>query len=645
MRNFRQLAKDFVNDRKIHGKNLIFVEADPKKGFNYSFYLYIPPVASKDEMKSSILMDCLNNYEDDLLAGEVENPKIVEMLIKKLYEKNIVVRAGEDLEYIDNDIKDVHSKDKANNKIENFFKSLKRMVNRMENALAPINRFSHIKGFPVIVPIIPGFMGSNIEAVNQVKSQLDKDVIEDLAPQIRAMYEYASIKIEKITEERYGKNNRVKMQGIINFGYSKSSDFASNFMAYYPELCKGGFFGCGSLGTLPLDSITLKIVENKSDSFYKGENGEIIKEVTQEEFDRISKEYNKEKREHQKDIVEVEKKRTYIVPLNFPLGIADIEHYRKLSELDEKDEAGNVVKSGKEVYRNLLKNIPKKIFVSEYEESHTGTYAYLDTCGGDGKIITKAGTNMEEELKKNGIDCPTDWIEFQKKLADNNFGNVELAGMSNRILESVDFVNAVLGRGVNDRFQSYKQLYELLGAKVQTKIYKGYNHYHAPFCTMGGKKVFPSLSLLDNREGFQRDVTNAFNLFAKGEVPELSKEGAADQVSPVYQLLRRYLANGGNIQSLFGLEEDVLNSMFNALAKDKLIKFDEFTKDDIEGVIKRARENLQINGDSKDVSAGKTKFTPDEVYRATRNVLLTAKNKAGRVVAGAIKAIGDRFLD
>lgn len=125
----------------------------------------------------------------------------------------------------------------------------------------------------------------------------------------------------------------------------------------------------------------------------------------------------------------------------------------------------------------------------------------------------------------------------------------------------------------------------------------------------------------------------------------MSKEGAADQVSPVYQLLRRYLANGGNIQSLFGLKEDVLNGMFNALAEDKLIKFDEFTMDDIKEVITRARENLQRNDDSKDVLAGKTTFTPDEVGRATRNVLLTAKNKAGRVVAGAIKAIRDRFLD
>lgn len=120
----------------------------------------------------------------------------------------------------------------------------------------------------------------------------------------------------------------------------------------------------------------------------------------------------------------------------------------------------------------------------------------------------------------------------------------------------------------------------------------------------------------------------------------MSKEGAADQVSPVHQLLRRYLANGGNIQLLFGLEEDVLNGMFNALAKDKLIKFDEFTKDDIEGVIKRAREKLQVNDDSKDVLGGKTKFTPNEVYIATGNSSLPDKNKASRVVA---KAIENRF--
>ena len=490
-----QLKSEFEDDRKYYGKNLILVKANPDKGFNYPFYLYIPPV-DPSQMKTSIIMDCLNDYEEELPEGMRENSKVIET-VYGMFSNNTVIGASENGENTnESDVQEEESK------------SFEIMHYRMAKAMGPINKF-HKEGFPVMVPIIPGFKGTKVEGINQVESQLDKDVIERLAPQIKAMYEYAREIIKVKAKVEPGKP-KVEINGIINFGYSKSSIFASNFMAYYPELCKGGFFGCGSLGTLPLDSITLKIVDkesnNQSAPFYKGENEEIIKEVTKEEYNRILKEYNKEKRNYQKDI-EINEENgtcTCIVPLNFPLGIADIEYYRNLSELDEKDEAGNVVKSGKEVYRELLTNLPIIIFVSEQEEKYTGTYAYKDTCDGDGKIITKAGTNMEEELKKKGIDCPTDWIEFQKILADNNFGNVELAGMSNRVLESVDFVNAVLGRGVNDRFQSYKQLYELLGAKVQTKIYKGYNHYHAPFCTMGGIEIFRSLSLLNDRRGFSR---------------------------------------------------------------------------------------------------------------------------------------------
>ena len=587
-----QLKKEFERDIEDYGKNLILVKANPKKGFNFPFYLYIPPVDPGD-MKTSIIMDCLNDYEEELPEGMRENSKAIKT-VYEMFSNDTVIEASENgANTNDSDAQE-----------EEETKSLERMYYRMALAIGPINRINgsiirsnQVPKFPIIVPIIPGFKDSKVETVNKVKSQLDEDVIRKLAPQIKAMYEYAR---EIIKEKTKGKAK--KIDGIINFGYSKSSIFASNFMAYYPELCKGGFFGCGSLGTLPLDSIVLKVVEDESKNpnplFYKGENGEIIKEVKKEEFNRISKEYKDEKREHQKDIVEGEKDgtySTYIVPLNFPLGIADIEHYRKLSELDEKDEAGNVVKSGKEVYRNLLKNIPIILFVSEQEEKHTGTYAYLDTYGEGGILNTKAGTNMSEELKKKKIDCPDDWILFQKILADNNFGNVELAGMSNRILESVDFVNAVFGRGVNDRFHSYRQLYELIGANVQTRIYKGFSHYNASFYTIGegegSTTVFASQSLW-NCLPFRKNLSSTFNVFDKGENLQLSDdEGTVEAVavSPVFQLCRRYLANGGDIQALVGLEEDVLNGMFNALAKDKSIKFDEFTKDDIEGVIKRAR--------------------------------------------------------
>ena len=273
-----QLKNEFEEDRKFYGKNLILVKANPDKGFNYPFYLYIPPV-DPSKMKTSIIMDCLNDYEEELPEGMRENSKAIETVYSML-SNNTVIEASENGANTNNsDVQEEESK------------SLERVHYRMAKAMGPINKFCHVEGFPVMVPIIPGFNGTKVEGVNQVKSQLDKDVIKELAPQIKAMYEYAKGIIEERTRGKTGENE-FKINGIINFGYSKSSDFASNFMAYYPELCKGGFFGCGSLGTLPLDSITLKIVDkeskNQSAPFYKGENGEIIKEVTQEEFDRIS---------------------------------------------------------------------------------------------------------------------------------------------------------------------------------------------------------------------------------------------------------------------------------------------------------------------------------------------------------------------
>lgn len=622
-----QLKSEFEDDRKYYGKNLILVKANPDKGFNYPFYLYIPPVDPR-LMKTSIIMDCLNDYEEELPEGVRENSKVIET-VYGMFSNNTVI--GESENGANRNNSDVQEEES---------KSFEIMHYRMAKAMGPINKF-HKEGFPVMVPIIPGFKGTKVEGVNQVKSQLDKDVIQELAPQIKAMYEYAKGIIEERTRGKTGENE-FKINGIINFGYSKSSIFASNFMAYYPELCKGGFFGCGSLGTLPLDSITLKIVDkesnNQSAPFYKGENGEIIKEVTKEEYNRISKEYEKEKREHQKDIVEVEKERTYIVPLNFPLGIADIEHYRTdLSKVVIRDEAGNVVKRGKEAYRELLAKIQTKIFVSEYEESRTGTYAYKDTLAKDGSVI-QAGTDMEEVIDST---LGNDWLAFQKELADNNLGNVELAGMSNRILESINFVNAVFGRSVNERFHSYRQLYELIGANVQTRIYKGFSHYNDSFCTIGeGEEriaVFDSQNLWKS-DCFKEDFKNTFKACDKGENLQLSdNEGTIEAVSPVFQLCRRYLANGGDIQSLVGLEVADLNRLFYELAGKKLSEkpqarmdriFDTFTMEDITSVIDRARADLEGKDGLEDVLESEARS--GEVVAATGVVMDGAQQGDGK---------------
>ena len=58
--------------------------------------------------------------------------------------------------------------------------------------------------------------------------------------------------------------------------------------------------------------------------------GKVTKKVTQSQLDRIVEEYNKGRREYQAEITQNENG-TYNLPMNFPIGIADIEYYRDLS--------------------------------------------------------------------------------------------------------------------------------------------------------------------------------------------------------------------------------------------------------------------------------------------------------------------------
>ncbi len=187
--------------------------------------------------------------------------------------------------------------------------------------------------------------------------------------------------------------------------------------------------------------------------------------------------------------------------------------------------------------------------------------------------------------------------------------------MSNRILESIDLVNAVFGRSVNERFHSYRQLYELIGANVQTRIYEGFNHYNESFYTIGEGEgritVFASQNLWQNKLFFRKNLSDTFKAFDEGDNLQLDNAGTIEEVSPVFQLCRRYLANGGDIQSLVGLKVENLNELFNDLAKKKLDKepkvrkgrvFDELTKDEIESVLERARAGAEGKDGLEDVS-------------------------------------------
>ena len=110
---------------------------------------------------------------------------------------------------------------------------------------------------------------------------------------------------------------------------------------------------------------------------------------------------------------------------------------------------------------------------------------------------------------------------------------------------------------------------------------------------------------------FTGNLSNTFKAFDKGDNIQLDDTGIIEDVSPVFQLCRRYLANGGDIQSLVGLKVENLNELFYELAKKKLDKepkvrkgrvFDELTKDEIESVLERARAGAEGKDGIEDVS-------------------------------------------
>ena len=268
------------------------------------------------------------------------------------------------------------------------------------------------------------------EQFESVVSQLDKDVISKTAPQIKSMIEDA----RNIIEDRTGMKISDK---IIPLGHSKSATFANNFSAYYPEMCQASILGGGNFGTLPIDEITLQIVSD--DEMIDSEkfmivNGKITKKIAQGDMEIIIQEYNVAKRDYQEKIT-INEDGTYNLPMNFPVGIADIEHYRDLSNFPD----------GKEEYRKVLSNMPKMIFVGEQEDTKPGHYAYMN------------GTTVE------GIDVKAgDDISLLESKLGRHITEIEIASMHNRVLEYIAASNVLFGRSSNERLGSYMGLYSLL---------------------------------------------------------------------------------------------------------------------------------------------------------------------------------------
>ena len=122
MGDLRDYKKDLEEDLPFcrqKGLKVTLVEANPEKRFNYSYYVYIP-----NNPQNTIMMDCLNDYEDEMPEGYVENLEGLEE-IYSLFEDNEIIRSGKSVK---------------EGMEENKSKTLDRLYCRMEKGVPVIQK-------------------------------------------------------------------------------------------------------------------------------------------------------------------------------------------------------------------------------------------------------------------------------------------------------------------------------------------------------------------------------------------------------------------------------------------------------------------------------------------------------------------------
>ena len=458
---------DNIKTAEKYDLSLLLVEANHEQGYDYPYILCYP----NKNMERTMVMDCLNDYEDDMKSNEIENQNAVNQ-IYSLFGENRIISNSE--------------VDRTGKIEENEDKSLDRMSERIKKATNRVPfLLSSFENAPVIIPLIPGF--KHAETHENVKSELGAGVAKELAPQITAMLESAG----EIIEERTG----IKLEDkILSYGHSKESTFADAYATLNPEKVKGLIVGGTQYATLPLEEVRF-IVDNarKNNEEIEIRNGIPYKKITQEELDEIRQEYNENKKVHQRDI-ELNDDGSYSLPLNYPVGIADIEQY-----------TGN---QDKEKYIQSFRGIPRIIFNGEDEEREDGHYVYT------------TGKTLEGNEIKEGEDLAL--YEKQRPLFE-----IENASMHNRVLDYIAANRVLFGRGANEKLKKYMDLCAKLELDIQSKLYKNYAHVDI----LGSGDV-------------RGDLGKSYKELSKNNIfPQLGDNGRAERMSPVHQLKRRYLVS------------------------------------------------------------------------------------------------------
>ena len=75
MKNYRTELEEALEYGRQNGFKVLLVEANPEKGFDYSYLVYIP-----NKSQNTLMMDCLNNCEVEMPNGYIENLQGLEIL-------------------------------------------------------------------------------------------------------------------------------------------------------------------------------------------------------------------------------------------------------------------------------------------------------------------------------------------------------------------------------------------------------------------------------------------------------------------------------------------------------------------------------------------------------------------------------------
>ena len=276
------ISANIRNAQKINMEGLI-VDADPSKGFSYPYILVYP----KSNMRSTLVMGCLNDYEIPMPSKMVDNQKAIDEIFNMFGTNRVKSTAKINL---------------SGQTEEDYKSSKQRIAERIARALNDMRMLLTRAGLlqvgaPIMMPLIPGYIDDTLE---HTASEISKDFAGDIDVQVTKMIEHA----RQVIMDR---TNILLDSQIISYGHSKSSTFANNFTTLHPEVVKALIVGGCEHTTLPIEEIRLRV----KDEIEENEQFDIIdgipyKNITKDELDRIINEYNSSKENHQRAIIQNE---------------------------------------------------------------------------------------------------------------------------------------------------------------------------------------------------------------------------------------------------------------------------------------------------------------------------------------------------